>query len=287
LRPRGPSSARRRLFAATLIAAVAVLLVVAGPALADAITPESGGSPNADRIDTLYKLVLYVAIVVFVGVEGALIYSLVKFRASRGAVPAQIRGNTNLELAWTVGAAVIVVVLTVITFVKLPSIKDPDRTGASGLASLGGNAIFAATDQPKPPGGKSLQIDVNGQQYVWRFIYPGKVFAYEEMVVPINTTVTLRIRSQDVAHSWWIPKLGGKMDAIPGYTNKTWFKITEPGTYDGQCAELCGRNHANMLARVRAVPVAEYEAWIARQKKAIAKANNDAAADLDRLSPAR
>ena len=98
------------------------------------------------------------------------------------------------------------------------------------------------------------------------------------MVVPTDTTVTLTIRSQDVAHSWWIPKLGGKFDAIPGSTNYTWFKISKPGLYTGQCAELCGRNHANMTAQVRAVPLTEFEAWYADQKAAILAANKSAAA---------
>ena len=78
-------------------------------------------------------------------------------------------------------------------------------------------------------------------------------------------TVTLDIRSNDVQHSWWIPELGGKMDALPGYTNKTWFKVTEPGVYKGQCAELCGRNHANMYARVIALPFDEWQAWYDRR----------------------
>jgi cytochrome c oxidase subunit II len=97
------------------------------------------------------------------------------------------------------------------------------------------------------------------------------------MVVPVDTTVTLDIESQDVAHSWWIPKLGGKADAIPGYTNHTWFKISKPGLYRGQCAELCGANHANMIAHVRALPVDQYEAWIVRQKRLIDQANQAAA----------
>ena len=92
-----------------------------------------------------------------------------------------------------------------------------------------------------------------------------EVFAYEEMVVPVGMTVTLDITADDVAHSWWIPKLGGKMDALPGYTNHTWFKADKAGTFTGQCAELCGRNHANMLARVRAVPFDEYQAWYDQQ----------------------
>jgi cytochrome c oxidase subunit 2 len=101
------------------------------------------------------------------------------------------------------------------------------------------------------------------------------------MVVPVATTVTLDIYGQDVAHSWWIPKLGGKFDAVPGYTNHTWFKIPEDmagSVFTGQCAELCGRNHANMTARVRAVSVNEFERWIAEQKAKI-RASNQAAGE--------
>jgi cytochrome c oxidase subunit 2 len=102
-------------------------------------------------------------------------------------------------------------------------------------------------------------------------------------VVPVGVTVTLDIRSQDVAHSWWIPKLGGKMDAIPGYTNYTWFKVTKPGVYRGQCAELCGRNHANMIAFVRAVPPEEYKQYIERLKSDIKSANDAAAVSRKKL----
>ena len=93
---------------------------------------------------------------------------------------------------------------------------------------------------------------MNGQQYLWRYDYPGgDVFSYYRMVVPTNTTVVLKITSSDVIHSWWIPKLGGKADATPGHTNETWFKISKAGIYEGQCAELCGSNHADMRAEVR------------------------------------
>ena len=128
-----------------------------------------------------------------------------------------------------------------------------------------------------PDGGKSMNVCVNGQQYLWRFTYAkncknaplDSVFTYEEMVVPTGATVTLSISAQDVAHSWWIPKLGGKLDAIPGYVNHTWFRLERPGVYRGQCAELCGRNHANMLAQVRGVPPAQYAAWLEGQRRAI------------------
>ena len=119
---------------------------------------------------------------------------------------------------------------------------------------------------------------------MWRYTYAANcnnapldsVFSYTEMVVPTDTTVTLDITAQDVAHSWWIPKLGGKFDAIPGYTNHTWMKV--PGEragerFRGQCAELCGRGHADMVANVRALSPPDFEAWLDRERRAIRQAN--------------
>jgi cytochrome c oxidase subunit 2 len=96
------------------------------------------------------------------------------------------------------------------------------------------------------------------------------------MVVPRDTTVVLKIKANDVAHSWWIPELGGKQDAIPGYTNETWFKATKNGLFKGQCAEFCGRNHAAMTAQVRVVDPPTYQTWVDRQKKLIAQAQQEA-----------
>jgi cytochrome c oxidase subunit 2 len=288
-----PSLTPRQAFGLALLAAVAGLLLSAAIAPADLLTPEDGGSPNADKIDRLYKLTLAVATIVFVGVEGALFYSLLKFRARKGAVPAQIRGNTRLEIGWTVGAAVILVLLAIFTFAELDGIRTPDNTGANGLqiASATPAGPLTAASKRFPPNGKALTICVNGQQYVWRFTYTtnGKCqrndlpldspFSYQEMVVPTDTTVLLEIQAQDVAHSWWIPKLGGKFDAIPGYTNNTWFKIPSKldGTvFTGQCAELCGRNHANMTARVRAVAPDQFESFLEQRKADIDAANKGA-----------
>jgi cytochrome c oxidase subunit II len=249
-------------------------------------TPLPGHSPNAEQIDSLYRITLYIALVIFVAVEGGLAYALIKFRKKKGAVAAQIRGNTRLEIGWTVAAAVILVALAVLTFAKLGSIQDPSNSGPNGdvLASSGSGLALASTDRKLPPNGKSLEITVIGRQYIWQYVYPGAnepdglgaPYSYEEMVVPTNTTVTLNIVSADVVHSWWIPELGGKFQAVPGYHNYTWFKISKPGIYRGQCALLCGRGHARMIAAVRAVPPAQFDEWLANQKKEIAEANADA-----------
>ncbi|MBA3606756.1 MAG: cytochrome c oxidase subunit II [Acidimicrobiia bacterium] len=276
-----PRHHRRRTFALSLAASSVALLTLAAGASADLLTPESGGSSNADDIDTLYKLTLYVALVIFVGVEGALVYCLVKFRARKGQVAAQIRGNTRLEIGWTLGAAVVLVILAVVTFVQLDDIRNPPNSDPDGFAVPAAATVqFASSEQRLPPDGNSLNIQVNGQQYVWRYTYPdddenvlNNAFAYTEMVVPTKTTVTLQINAQDVAHSWWIPALGGKFDALPGHTNYTWFKIDEPGSYTGQCAELCGRGHANMVASVRALPPEEFERWLASKQQEITRAN--------------
>jgi cytochrome c oxidase subunit 2 len=255
------------------------------PSLLGFFTPLSGGSPNADRIDSLYKIALWIAIVIFVLVEGGLVYALWRFRARKGAVAAQIRGNTRLELGWTVAAALILVALAVITFAKLSSIQDlpnSDPTGAV-LASDSG-PLYASSERRLPPNGKALEITVIGRQYLWQYVYPGAnepdglgaPYSYEEMVVPTNTTVSLKIVSADVVHAWWIPELGGKFQAVPGYNNYTWFKIPHAGVFKGQCAFLCGRAHARMLATVRAVPPRQFEAWLAERKKLIAQANAEA-----------
>jgi cytochrome c oxidase subunit 2 len=244
--------------------------------------PESGGSPNANHIGSLYDITLAVALVIFVGVEGALAYTLLRFRARKRAVAAQIRGNTRLEIGWTVGAGVVVLALAIITFAKLSSIENPPNSSASGvsLASAGGR-LYASTERKLPSNGKALNITVIGRQYIWQYVYPGASepdglgapYSYETMVVPTNTTVTLDIVSEDVVHSWWIPQLGGKFQAVPGYHSYTWLNVTKPGLYRGQCGVLCGRGHARMIATVKAIPPPQFDEWLANQKRLITEAN--------------
>ena len=262
------------------------------PTLLAFFTPAKGASPNAKEIDTLYEITLVIALIIFFAVEIALGYALVKFRKRKGAVAAQIHGNTRLEVGWTAAAAVILLGLAVLTFAKLSSIQDPPNSGPDGasLNELGeqNNLIYASNQRKLPPNGKALEIQVIGRQYIWQFVYPGAnepdglgaPYSYEEMVVPTKTTVELNIVSSDVVHSWWVPELGGKFQAVPGYHNYTWFKVEKPGIFRGQCAFLCGRGHARMIATVKAVPPPQFEAWLTNQKKLIAEAN--AAAEVAR-----
>ncbi len=262
----------------TLVACALASLLLAPTALANFITPKSGGSPNANEIASLYRIILYIAAVVFAIVEGALAYSVFRFRAKKRTVAAQIHSNTRLEIGWTIAAALILVVLTVVTFVKLPSIVNAPSSGTNGLI------LSASTTEPAPPNGKKLTVCVQGRQFIWRYVYGNNClnsafasklpYSYQKMYVPANTTVVLAIQSNDVIHSWWVPSLGGKVDAVPGYTTYTWFKASKVGAlYHGQCAQLCGRSHAAMTALVQVLSPTDYRSWLSRQSSLIAQAN--------------
>jgi cytochrome c oxidase subunit II len=279
--PDAKPTRRRRPAGGALMLALGIFaasLIFAPAALANFVTPKSGGSPNADQIASLYKIILYIAAVVFVVVEGALIYSVFRFRAKKSRVAAQIHGNTRLEIGWTVAAALILVVLTVVTFVKLPGIINPPNSNPNGLV------LSASVNEPSPPNGKKLTICVQGRQYIWRYVYGNDClnnafasklpYSYQKMYVPSNTTVVLAIQASDVIHSWWIPSLGGKVDAVPGYTTYTWFKVPHANAlYHGQCSQLCGRAHAAMTALVQVLTPDQYSSWLQTQARAIQSAN--------------
>ena len=253
-------------------------LFLAPEALANFLTMKHGGSPNANQINSLWEILLYMGAFVFVIVEGALVYSVYRFRAKRNRVAAQIHGNTRLEIGWTVAAALLLVVLTVVTFIKLPSIINPPNSDANGLV------LSASVTQPTPPNGKKLTVCIQGRQYIWRYTYGDNClndafnaklpYSYTTMEVPEHTTVVLKIQSTDVIHSWWVPSLGGKVDAVPGYTTYTWFKALHTGTFHGQCAQLCGTNHAAMVAYVKVVTPAQYATWVKTQQQNITAASS-------------
>jgi cytochrome c oxidase subunit 2 len=290
-----PVGRSRRLILLALPAVLTAGLIATPSAHAGLFFPESGGSPNADSIKTLYVMVFVLALFIFVFVEGTLLYSLFRYKAKRGRSAAQIHGNTKLEVGWTVGAAVILIFITAFTFIKLSSITNPKPSlvDADGNPTAEVDHVQYAATNMKTPEGPTLKIVVNGQQYVWRYAYPGKerLLAYTDMVVPVGMTVLLDVTADDVIHSWWIPKLGGKMDAVPGYTNKTWFRIPPDAIpkgqtqviYDGQCAELCGRNHANMYGRVIGMRMPDYKKWYADKVAQVTAAKKAAAEQQKKL----
>jgi cytochrome c oxidase subunit 2 len=188
-----------------------------------------------------------------------------------------------------VAAALVLVAITVVTFVKLSGIINPPSSNP-------GVVLSASTTQPTPPSGKQVTICVQGRQFIWRYTYGAGClnnyfteklpYSYTEMEAPAGTTVVLDIQATDVIHSWWVPSLGGKVDAVPGYTTYTWFKALHPGVYRGQCAQLCGRQHAAMIARVNVVPPAQYRAWLVEQRRLINEANDQVGSLRQQLTQA-
>jgi cytochrome c oxidase subunit 2 len=238
-----------------VVSALAVLALVAAGAAAAAnggFTPVTPHSPNASDINDAYYLILGFTAAIFVIVETALVVFIIRFRSRgrpREVEGPQIIGHTRIEIIWTVIPVLILAVIAAFVFVKLPSIDNA------------------------PASARQVDVQVQGHQFYWRFVYRGGVVSYDRMVVPANRVVELSIVSADVNHSWWIPALGGKTDAIPGRTNHSWFKADENATYDGQCAELCGVQHAYMTAHVQAVSDANYAAWTAQRRRLMAAPN--------------
>jgi cytochrome c oxidase subunit 2 len=236
-----------RLFLA-LPAALSLALAAAATAAADAgLAPVTPESPNANAIRQTYWVTLIVTGVIFVHVEGALILTLDRFRRgrrSKGQEGPQIHGATKLETASTIVPVLILAGIAAVVFVKLPTIKNvPPAKAANG----------------------ALEIAVEGHQYYWLFRYPKGQIAFTRMVVPVGRVVELTVVSPDVIHSWWVPALGGKIDAIPGRVNHTWFKPERIGSYEVRCAELCGIEHAHMTGWVDVVTPTEYARFLAQQ----------------------
>jgi cytochrome c oxidase subunit 2 len=237
-------------------AALVLLLVVAvlaagcaGNAPQDTLDP---AGPNADKELGLFQLVFWVAVVVFVLVQGLVIVAIVRFRRRDGddtKEPVQVHGNTRLELGWTVVPALILLVLAI------PSVAT----------------IFELARAPED---EPLNVTMVGRQFWWEYRYTDRDTGFNtanELHIPVGRSVRIvedgTLGNADVIHSWWVPKLSGKTDNIPGRINTLTLKADEPGTYLGQCAEFCGLSHANMRLRVIAQPPTDFERWVAAQKQ--------------------
>ena len=257
---------------------LAVLASVPGLALAADAKPWQlnmgrGVTTSAQHAYDAHMLALWICVAIGVLVFGAMGYAMFKFRHAKGAVPAQFSHNTTAEVIWTVVPVLLLVIMAVPATAKLIAMYDTRES--------------------------EMTVKVTGVQWMWKYEYLGEDVTLtsrlsresdrirqsgerpdaatnphyllevdHELVLPTDTKVRFVITSDDVIHAWWVPALGWKQDAIPGIINEAWTEILEPGTYRGQCAELCGKDHGFMPIVVRAVPRAEFDQWLAEKKAA-------------------
>jgi cytochrome c oxidase subunit 2 len=236
-----PVARFRRVF--TCIALLALVLAGTAAAGNGGVAPPAPASPGAEHIRQVYWLIFAITAGIFLIVEVTLVLFVVRYRSGgrpREVEGAQIRGHTKLELAWTVGPVLILAVIAGFVFWRISDIN-----GAGAAAA---------------PGSPTIKIE--GHQFYWEFKYPNGAIAIDRLRLPLDKAQRLEIVSSDVNHSWWIPALGGKVDAIPGRTNYTTLRPTKLGVFQGQCAEFCGLLHAGMLAAVEVMPPAKFQTWL-------------------------
>jgi cytochrome c oxidase subunit II len=242
-----PSTRRRRL---PLVAVLALALGLAGCAGEQSAMSPAG--PYAQEPHDLIIIVMVIALVVFVLVQGLIIYSVWRFRERKdddGSLPEQVHGNTRLEIIWTVIPALIL----------------------AGIAVPTVQGIFSQMNEPDE---EYLTVEVYGHRWWFEYYYPDyDIYTANEMAIPAGTPVRLEMTAPDpgrspdegVLHAFWIPRLAGKQDLVPGQITYLNLQANEPGRYIGQCAEYCGLSHVNMRARVIAMDDADWEAWIEQQ----------------------
>ncbi|MBI2166131.1 MAG: cytochrome c oxidase subunit II [Chloroflexi bacterium] len=210
----------------------------------------------------LFRVIFWAAVFVFVVVEAILLYSVIRFRRRPNqAHPVPIHGNSRLEWAWTLAPAIVLAVIAV------PTVRYVFETG-------------------NVPENEALRIKVIGHQWWWEFRYPqeyGNVVTANELRIPVGQVVVLTLESKDVIHSFWIPKLAGKVDLIPNRTNIMWIRAESEGEFYGQCAEFCGIAHAKMRFRVKAEASESFEAWVKAMKAPPPPPGSDAEAEGARL----
>ena len=256
-----------RLAVVALLVALLVLLVGCGAV----DVPQNTFAPEGDvarkQRDLLIVWVLGPAAVILALVSGVLIYMLIRFRRkSEHELPKQVHGNNRLEIAWTIAPTILLLIIAVPT-------------------------IDAIVDLGRAPADDALHIRVTGRQWQWEFEYLDPEYeaaegnpeciapqlrapedgagqplcVVEELHIPVGREIGVELESIDVIHSFWVPKLAGKLDTIPGRTNRFFFNATRPGSYRGQCAEFCGLGHADMLLVVTAVSEEDFQEWVTDQ----------------------
>ncbi len=245
------------------LATTALMLLASTPALADDSSKQQSildpAGPPAQHISDLWYIISIPALIVTVLVGGAILYAAFRFRRqSEDEVPRQVGGNNALEFTWSLVPALILLAIFIVTLFQMPFVRN---TPASAQGAM--------------------TVKVTGRQWAWSFGYPnvknvkvgqkvnanGTTYstASNDLVIPAGSVVSLDIVSVDVIHSWSIPRLQGRIDAIPGQTNHSWIEAGAPGAYYGQCSEFCGLSHAAMTARVLALPQADWDTWYSKQ----------------------
>ncbi|MGI9119434.1 MAG: cytochrome c oxidase subunit II [Acidimicrobiales bacterium] len=237
---------------ALLLALGLALTGCAANAPQDSLDP---AGPEARMIDNLFIPVVWVAAVVFVVVEGLIVYAVIKWRRRDGddedEMPTQLHGSTKLEIGWTILPALVLALVSVFT---IP-------------------VIFKLNAKPADP----LEVSVSAQKYWWGYTYPTQpgfgitqgdgIVTANELHIPAGRPVYLTLTSRDVIHSFWAPRLNGKRDVVPGRTHTWTIEADKPGAYSGQCAEFCGTSHANMRLKVVAHDPAGWDAWVRQMQR--------------------
>lgn len=264
------------------LAALAIGLLPGGARAEFGINLQPPATIIARQIDDLHTTILWICAVILVVVFLPLVYALIRFRRSRGAQASTFHDNTPLEIVWTIIPVVILVAMAWPATETVLAMKD--TSAADMTVKVTGHQWkweyeYLARDGT-PEGSEPVRFFSNlatPREQIGNQADKGEHYLLEvdnPLVVPTGKKIRVVLTAADVIHSWWVPAFGVKQDAIPGFIRDTWFKVDEPGTYRGQCAELCGVNHGYMPVVVKAVPPAEFDAWMAEQKaqRAIAKA---------------
>jgi len=225
---------------ALILALAGVSSALAAPGGLGPVTPQT---PSGEAINHLYWVVATICAVVFVLVETTLVLFIIRYRRRSGtpetAEGPQIHGNTRIEVLWTLIPAIILAGIAVYTLTRIPAVQ------ARGVEN----------DNP-------LVVKVEAHQFYWEYVYPNGAISVDNLYLPVDKPVELQLTALDVIHSWWVPALGGKLDAIPGRTNDLRFVPEQVGAYDGKCAELCGIQHAVMGTTVQVMKPSEYQSWV-------------------------
>ena len=245
-----------------IIAAILIILggLLIGEKMYRYFLPPSA-SVEAAAYDDLFRFTVSIAAMIFLLVEGVLIYIIVRYRRTRGDTSdgPPVHGNTGLEVAWTIMPAVIVTVLAVYSYNVLKIYELPYESAAAWFCG----PLTPAQALAEPISGGDLTVDVFSRQYSWEFKYPQyDNVSSAEMHVPVDEYVLLRLTAEDVIHSFWVPQFRLKKDALPGFVTEARFEATETGVYPIICAELCGMGHSEMRAPLVVESREEFDAWI-------------------------